>query len=129
MTEPGDRSQLAQPGLNSQSDAKASPIAADGGFGPMGSDDSEREQTDGEIESVNEGLKNRDDGEDDFGDDFDDFEAGAEDADFGEFNDTTQQAPIPSPIPSRRDADAPPIQPLPAQDIPFVSHRSDPCSC
>ena len=90
----------------------------------MGSDESEQEQTDGNFGSTGEDTENTHiklGDEDDFGDDFDDFEAGAEDADFGEMDGATQQIPIPSSIPPRDEAEPTPIHSLPAQDIPFVS--------
>ena len=81
MTEPGlptsslNRSTLSMTRQRPPSVIGASPIAADGGFGPMNNEDSE----DDEIE---EGS----------GDDFDDFEAGAVDEDFGDFGEGFQES-------------------------------------
>lgn len=82
----------------------ASPIAADGGFGPMtyenhGDEIAEEKQ---EMDTDDEAPE-EDDG---FGDDFDDFEAGAGDDDFGDFDAAFEQPPQP---------------PAPAPESPFVS--------
>ncbi|MCJ1353030.1 MAG: hypothetical protein MMC33_003014 [Icmadophila ericetorum] len=68
-----------------------SPIAADGGFGPMEYDDDEEEEE--QIDTTCR-TNTRDDGEMEekvedsgFGDDFDDFEEGAAAEDFGDFDD------------------------------------------
>ena len=70
----------------------------------------------GELEGNDEQDVNED-----FGDDFDEFEAGAEDEDFGDFDEGTQQSSIPSTTILQPEPEAPPIQSLPLADIPFVS--------
>lgn len=92
----------------------ASPIAADGGFGPMTydeEDDSPEEEDEGDT---HEEPEEDDDG---FGDDFDDFEAGAGDDDFGDFDDGFEQ-------PAQPDETQQPVAPkhsLPVPESPFVS--------
>ena len=63
-------------------------IAVDGGFGPMRDEMAEigSIDTDENLHTFGES-----EAEDDQGEDFDDFEAGAADADFGEFDDEFQQ--------------------------------------
>ncbi|KAL2042062.1 hypothetical protein N7G274_005250 [Stereocaulon virgatum] len=70
--------------------AGVSPIAADGGFGPMADPESEDESaaTD-DVGARDEAGSHAGEG---FGDDFDDFEAGAENEAFGDFDDGFQQA-------------------------------------
>ena len=103
----------------------ASPIAADGGFGPMTYDkDKEKEEEDMEhvehVEDVeeNSGDANADlEADDGFGDDFADFEAGAGDDDFGDFDDGFQQPSEPSA--AEKQAPTQPSAPSPVS--PFVS--------
>ena len=77
-----------------------SSIAADGGFGPM------RPAADGKDNREEED----EDAHGDFGDDFDEFEAGGEvDDDFGDFDEGLEE-------PSKETQ-----RPPPAPDIPFVS--------
>jgi len=99
----------------------AYPIAADGGFGPMDeSDDSEEEDTILEHDKDDNDAER--DGDKGFGDDFDDFEASAEDEDFGDFDEGFQQSPAFEEAPSARaEPSPPPIQSLPPQESPFVS--------
>lgn len=77
-----------------------SPIAADGGFGPMKSEvieaESHQSETDADAiadEELEAGA----------GDDFDDFEASAIDDDFGDFDEEFQQPPSPT-IPDPEEA-------------------------
>ncbi|KAL8940899.1 MAG: hypothetical protein Q9216_002560 [Gyalolechia sp. 2 TL-2023] len=74
-----------------------SQIAADGGFGRM--PDDKDESSDHEAHHVSETF------EDGFGDDFDDFEAGGEADDFGDFDDAFEQ---PSTVPKPSDMEPPP---------------------
>lgn len=66
--------------------ASASPIAADGGFGPMEPDDSEEDQSTAETASQTRHPKDTPVTDDRLGEDFDEFEAGAADEDFGDFD-------------------------------------------
>lgn len=111
MTKPGTRSQFSKPELNGQHTQSISPMAADGGFGPMDSDVSEEDST-VDVSSVEKHEHAAEDAEDAFGDDFDDFEEGDEDEDFGEFDEMPNQKPIP------HTADPVPVSTF---DIPFVS--------
>ena len=95
----------------------ASPIAADGGFGQMESDESETEEEDVAAKSPEQHPKQdeiADNDEELGGDDFDDFEAGAMDEDFGDFDEGDE--------PEAVEPAAPSIQSLPALESPFVSH-------
>ena len=96
-----------------------SPIAADGGFGPMSYDEDddgsekdtiqvEHTTMHGEEPDFNEG----------FGDEFDDFEAGAGDDDFGDFDEGFQQPSEPQVEP--KDVEQP-RPPAPTPESPFVS--------
>ena len=92
----------------------ASPIAADGGFGQMESDESESE--DDAAAKLSEPKPKQEetaDVEEELGDDFDDFEAGAMNEDFGDFDEGDETEPV-GPAP-------PSIQSLPALESPFVS--------
>lgn len=92
-----------------------SPIAADGGFGQMESDDSEEREnstpSDPKSEEVHNEFTDNDKG---FGDDFDDFEVGAADEDFGDFDEGEEPEPVVAAAPS--------IQSLPPTESPFVSY-------
>ena len=79
-------------GAPTDSSEGRSPIAADGGFGPMAYDNESPEHTES-VDAV-EGPE-VDDG---FGEDFDDFEAEAGDDDFGDFDEGFQQ-PVESEVP------------------------------
>lgn len=68
----------------------ASPIAADGGFGPM-KNEAESDQSETDADAIAD-----DEFEEGAGDDFDDFEAGAIDEDFGDFDEDFQQPPSPT---------------------------------
>ena len=70
-----------------------SPIAADGGFGPMDVDESEEETTGSDGDDLDEATEA--DADEGFGEDFDEFEAGAADEDFGDFDEGFQQPSIP----------------------------------
>ncbi|KAK4692156.1 hypothetical protein P7C71_g4996, partial [Lecanoromycetidae sp. Uapishka_2] len=71
----------------------ASPIAADGGFGPMDDDESNDESAVNDDDDDADDVDRAEDGED-FGEDFDDFEAGAENEDFGDFDNGFQGPPL-----------------------------------
>lgn len=90
----------------------ASPIAADGGFGPMKSK-AESDQSEADADAI------ADDGfEEGAGDDFDDFEAGAIDDDFGDFDGDFQQPPsTTNPDPEQASSDATHV----SYTSPFVS--------
>lgn len=90
----------------------ASPIAADGGFGPMKSK-AESDQSEVDADAI------ADDGfEEGAGDDFDDFEAGAIDDDFGDFDRDFQQPPsTTNPDPEQASSDATNV----SYTSPFVS--------
>lgn len=106
----------------------ASPIAADGGFGLMESDESEGGEEEEEKEEAKKGVGEeadverhaksetmelrKDVGGDGFGDDFDEFEAGAVDEDFGDFDEEEYE---PEPV----EPPATSIQPLPPVESPF----------
>ena len=92
----------------------ASPIAADGGFGQMVSDESETEE-DTTAEIPRQDLKQNEtiDDDEEVGEDFDDFEAGATDEDFGDFDEGNKPEPVGPAAPS--------VQSFPALESPFVS--------
>lgn len=85
-----NRSTLSMTTTRPPSMAGSSPIAADGGFGPMNDEDPEDETP---YSDVNTNTDN--DIEEGFGDDFDDFEAGAADEDFGDFNEEFEKPSSP----------------------------------
>lgn len=103
--------------------AGASPIAADGGFGPMDDEESEAEeeipQIDNNYNDIHENTSSQ--GAEGFGDDFDDFEAGAENEDFGDFDDGFQQPAESDEELEETESLARPIQPIPPFTSPFVS--------
>lgn len=97
-----------------------SPIAEDGGFGQMDYDDSEEENNDAiEVPKHDEERGEPIDNDRASGDDFDDFEAGAVDDDFGDFDEGDEPEPAKPVQPT-----APSIQSLPPADPPFVSYLS-----
>lgn len=90
----------------------ASPIAADGGFGPMKSE-AESDQSEADADAIAD-----DEFEEGAGDDFDDFEVGAIDDDFGDFDEDFQQRPSPTnPDPEQASSDAAHV----SYTSPFVS--------
>ena len=109
--------------------AEASPIAADGGFGPMHYDEESDEEESDEDDSDEQPIPHRQEEEahieapndtptddkdaEDIGDDFDDFEEGEEamDEDFGDFDDGFQE-------PAETSAPDPPKQ---SQPVPITS--------
>ncbi|KAL8797017.1 MAG: hypothetical protein Q9195_000788 [Heterodermia aff. obscurata] len=109
-----------------------SPIAADGGFGPMSYDEdedgSEKDMNQVEVEQTNthEEESEFDEG---FGDDFDDFEAGAGDDDFGDFDEGFQQASElqvePKEVEQRRPSVPTPESPFPLIDFSSLSSLDD----
>ena len=96
-----------------------SPIAADGGFGPMSyhedEDGSEKDTNQVEHTAIREEESELNEG---FGDDFDDFEAGAGDDDFGDFDEGFQQPSEPEVEPKGVEQTRPPA---PTPESPFVS--------
>ena len=97
-----------------------SPIAADGGFGPMGSDSEGEAETDAGESQFGEDSENKD-GMDDFGDDFDDFEAGVDNDEFGEFDDMPEKPSMTKTASPELEHQLRSAQPIPLPDIPFVS--------
>ena len=96
-----------------------SPIAADGGFGPMSYDEDE----DGSENDTNQVehtpmVEEESEFNEGFGDDFDDFEAGAGDDDFGDFDEGFQQPSEPQV--ESKDVELP-RPPAPISESPFVS--------
>ena len=96
-----------------------SPIAADGGFGPMSYDEDE-DGSEKDTDQVEHTTMHDEEPEvsEGFGDDFDDFEAGAGDDDFGDFDDGFQQPSEPPVKP--KDVEQPKL-PAPTPESPFVS--------
>ncbi|MCJ1469566.1 hypothetical protein MMC07_008200 [Pseudocyphellaria aurata] len=91
----------------------SSPIAADGGFGPMHVEDPEVEdpKSDVSIDADHEF-------EEGVGEDFDDFEAGAVDEDFGEFNEEFEMPPSPKQHGvAHASSDQAPVSPFPLLDF------------
>ena len=118
MTE-SDRSKLSKPKRTKPLIEGASPIAADGGFGPMDYEESEDESIESKHnEAENDIVADAGDG---FGDDFDDFEAGADNDDFGDFDDGFEQPATSDEEPAETDPPAPSVQSLPPSTSPFVS--------
>lgn len=118
MTE-SDRSKLSKPRRHKPPVEDASPIAADGGFGPMDYEASEDES----VESKHDETGNDTDADagDGFGDDFDDFEAGSENEEFGDFDEGFEQPPRLDVAPAETDPAAQSGQSLPPSTCPFVS--------
>ena len=99
--------------------AGASPIAADGGFGPMDDDESEDESADtDDVEADDDTGPQADEG---IGDEFDEFESGAENEDFGDFDDGFQQASASDEEGREIEPPPPTIQALPPLASSFVS--------
>lgn len=118
MTE-SDRSKLSKPKRTRPPVEDASPIAADGGFGPMDYEESEDEIAESQHDeagnfTVTEGVEG-------FGDDFEDFEAGAEDEDFGDFDEGFEQPREIDEESAETGPFAPSSQSLPPSTSPFVS--------
>lgn len=120
LTESGNENRSLRSGQQSRSSVAdtASPIAADGGFGPMVSDDSDEEESDDPVDRDGGRESAQTDKEEGFGDDFDDFEAGADDDDFGDFDEgiASQHEEI-----SHSELKVPSIQSLAPIESPFVS--------
>ena len=112
------RSKLSRPKRRRPPIEGASPIAADGGFGPMDHEDSADESADSDVEKAkdeadpnpNEGAR----------EDFDDFEAGGENEDFGDFDDGFQEPSISEEEPAGSEP-LPSSLSLPPSASPFVS--------
>lgn len=120
MTE-SDRSKLSKlkPRQTRPPVEGASPIAADGGFGPMYYEESEDESVESKHREA--GSETEPEADEDFGDDFDDFKAGAENEDFGDFDEGFEQPSISDEESADTDPPAPPVQSLPLWTSPFVS--------
>lgn len=103
--------------------AGVSPIAADGGFGPMDDEESEDESAGRDHNEANDDIDAKAD--EGFGDDLDDFEAGAENEDFGDFDDGFQQASASDEEGEETEPPAPSIQSLPPSKSPFVSKTNE----
>lgn len=118
MTE-SDRSKLSKPKRTKPQVEGASPIAADGGFGPMDYEESEDESVESEYDEA--GDKPKADADEGVGDDFDDFEAGAENEDFGDFDEGFEQPSISDEETAETDPPVPSVQSLPPWTSSFVS--------
>lgn len=125
MTESGlpttslSRSKISKPKRINSSPAGASPIAADGGFGPMDyevfEDEVGGDQGGGTDKDVN---TDRNEG---FGEEFDDFEAGTEGEEFGDFDEGFQQSAVPDEQPAEIEAHEPSVHTLTLSTSSFVS--------
>ena len=118
MTE-SDRSKLSKPRRTDASIEVSSPIAADGGFGPMDYEESEDGSV--EMEPEHASYDTEADGGEGFGEDFDEFEAGAENEDFGDFDKGFEQPPLTDEEPEEMDLPPPSVVSLPPSTSPFVS--------
>ena len=118
MTE-SDRSKLSKAKRTDASIESTSPIAADGGFGPMDYEESEDDSV--ELETENAGEKAEADGGEGFGEDFDEFEAGAENEEFGDFDEGFEQPPLTDEESPEADPPPPSVVSLPSSTSPFVS--------
>ena len=118
MTE-SDRSKLSKPKRTDASIETTSPIAADGGFGPMDYGDSEDDSVEMETENASENTEA--DGGEGFGEDFDEFEAGAENEEFGDFDEGFEQPPLTDEESPETDPPPPSVVSLPSSTSPFVS--------
>lgn len=103
--------------------AGASPIAADGGFGPMDEEESEAEEENFQIDHNYNDIRDNtsSQAEEGLGDDFDDFESGAENEDFGDFDEGFQQRAESDEELEETESLARPIQSIPQFTSPFVS--------
>ena len=125
MTESGlptnslSRSDLSKPRRSRAPIEGNSPIAADGGFGPMDSEGFEDENVNSEPDEADSDRKSEDDKQ--FGDDFDDFEAGGEEEDFGDFDDGFQEPSTSGEDPDEEEQLRPSFQSIPTSTSPFVS--------
>ena len=118
MTE-SDRYTFSKPKRTKPLTGGASPIAADGGFGPMEYEEYEDESVESKHDGA--GADMVADAGEGFGDDFDDFEAGADNDDFSDFGDGLEQSPTSDEEPAETDPPAPSVQSLPPSISPFVS--------
>ena len=118
MTE-SDRSKLSKPKRTDASIETTSPIAADGGFGPMSYEESEDDSVGMETENASENAEA--DGGEGFGEDFDEFEAGAENEEFGDFDEGFEQPALPDEESLETDQPPPSVVSLPSSTCPFVS--------
>ncbi|KAL8922701.1 MAG: hypothetical protein Q9208_005014 [Pyrenodesmia sp. 3 TL-2023] len=97
-TKPTHRSSLSSAKPRPSAVRHDSQIAADGGFGRM-PDDEDAGYAPGSSDPQEESQFDRGASDDGFGDDFDDFEAGAEAEEFGDFDDGLGQPEPPKPEP------------------------------
>lgn len=112
------RSKLFKPKRTKQPDLGASPIAADGGFGPMEEEGSYNESEENDDHDADDDANTEAD--ECFAEDFDDFEAGAENEDFGSFDDGFEEPSVPGEGPDPEPV-APSVQSIPHSRSPFVS--------
>lgn len=84
----------------------------------MNDDESEDDRTGTDNREVDDTAADADEGS---GDDFDNFEAGTEDEDFGDFDEGFQQTSVHDEIPEEPE---PPMQPTKTLPQPQVSHVS-----
>lgn len=110
-----NRFSLAQPKRRKSTIDSTSPIAADGGFGPMDEEESEDESDMTTFETDKSAKLDINDG---IGEDFDDFEAGG-DEEFGDFDEGFQH---PDEEPEAPELSIPPVQSLVPPTSPFVSN-------
>ena len=98
-----------------------SPIAADGGFGPMDIDEDERGITGSDGGDLGEVTGA--DADEGFGEDFDEFEAGAADDDFGDFDEGFEQPSIPDENLGQAQSPIPPVHSPQPLMSPYVSRQ------
>ena len=84
----------------------------------MNYDEDEDGSEDDVAKEADDPLEGQSEAEEGFGDDFDDFEAGAGDEDFGDFDEGFEQSPEPQTVQESRE---PPKTPAPIPESPFVS--------
>ena len=118
MTE-SDRSNLSELKRTNLPIEDASPIAADGGFGPMASEEYDNESVG--LKHDEHGNDTKTDTGEGFGDDFDDFEASAENEDFGDFDEGFEQTPGSGEEAAKIELHVPSVQSLPPSASPLVS--------
>ena len=112
------RSKLSSPQRTGAIADSTSPIAADGGFGPM--EDDQPEDEDNDTIDEDDHPKPAIDTNEEVGEEFDDFEAGDEVDDFGEFDDGFQESSTIESDSKEEKPSTPPVQSL-SQVSPYVS--------
>ncbi|KAL8665593.1 MAG: hypothetical protein Q9202_002097 [Teloschistes flavicans] len=116
------RSSLSSLGQRPSAVRSDSQIAADGGFGRMPDDfdhqfDHEPDTYPHEQDHDDPAL------DDEMGNDFDDFEAGGEDEDFGDFDDGFEEPlAAPEPEPDKREVPKSPFPPVPLDDFASIDN-------